>query len=118
MDLHAGVPGSDQYKAFEERMFSMEPLQNFIVTRMKPLASQFAIGDGYIEHTALIIVKLLAVSSFSLIVMRRHVLKNSLASLGELICNKTKLYEAHFPPGINPKFIISFVLDYLADFRE
>ena len=116
IDLHVGVPGSDQYKSFEERMLTMEPLQNFIVTRMKPLAPQFAIGDGYIEQTARIIIKLLAVSSFSMIIMRKHVMRNSLVSLGQLICQKTKLYEAHFPPGINPKFIISFVMDYLAEF--
>ena len=118
LDLSLGPPGSQERVVMYDNMESMNPLREYIIQRMKKLAAQFSISQKYIEQTASIIVKLMAVSSFSLVIMRRHLASYGSVSLAALISAKTKLYQAHFPPGISAKFIITFVLDFLQEYCE
>lgn len=115
IDLQVGCPGSDERNAFDSRLQSMEPVRLFIKDRMSKLARQFKITSEYVEKTASTIVKLLASCGFASLIMRRHLAAYGPVSLGELISTKIRLYEPHFPPGINAKFIITFVLDFLEE---
>ena len=118
LDLALGPPGSQERALMYDNMASMNPLSNYIFHRMKKLAAQFAISDEYIEQTATIIIKLMAVTNFNLMIMKRHLASYGSVSLAALISAKTKLYQAHFPPGISAKFIITFVLDFLQEHCE
>ena len=118
LDLYIGPPGSSSFVLIYERIDSMVNLKNYFVQRMTLLRAHFSISDDYVEEVAKISIKLLAVTNFSSSIMRRHLASYGSASLGELISSKTKLYQAHFPPGISAKFIITLVLDYLEEFRE
>lgn len=118
LDLYIGPPGSSSSILIYERIDSMDNLRIFFVQRMTLLTSQFNISDDYVEKTAKIIIKLLAVTNFSSSIMRRHLASYGSASLGTLIRDKTRLYAAHFPPGISANFIIPLVVDYLEEFRE
>lgn len=115
LDMEAGAPFSPDRQVFDHRMKTMEPLRAFIEERMKRLASRFSISEDYIIQMALTIVKVLATKGFSLDIMKKHVMIYGYTSLGELINAKSRTYETHFPPGISPKFIVTFVLDYLED---
>ena len=118
LDLYIGPPGSSSFVMIYERIDSMDNLRNYFVQRMTKLRAIFNISDDYVEEAAKISIKLLAVTNFSSLIMRRHLASYGSASLGKLISSKTQLYQAHFPPGISAKFIITLVLDYLLEFRE
>ena len=118
LDLYIGPPGSSSFVLIYERIDSMDNLKNYFVQRMTLLRAHFSISDDYVEEVAKISIKLLAVTNFSNLIMRRHLASYGSVSLGKLISSKTQLYQAHFPPGISAKFIITLVLDYLEEFRE
>ena len=118
LDLYIGPPGSSSFVLIYERIDSMDKLRSYFIQRMTLLTAHFSISEDYVEKAAKISIKLLAVTNFSSSIMRRHLASYGSASLGELISSKTKLYQAHFPPGISAKFIITLVLDYLEEFRE
>ena len=118
LDLYIGPPASSSFVLIYERIDSMVNLKNYFVQRMTLLRAHFSISDDYVEEVAKISIKLLAVTNFSNSIMRRHLASYGSASLGKLISSKTQLYQAHFPPGISAKFIITLVLDYLEEFRE
>ena len=118
LDLYIGPPGSSSFVLIYERIDSMDNLKNYFVQRMTLLRAHFSISDDYVEEVAKISIKLLAVTNFSNSIMRRHLASYGSVSLGKLISSKTQLYQAHFPPGISAKFIITLVLDYLEEFRE
>ena len=118
LDLYIGPPGSSSYILIYERIESMDNLRKYFVQRMTQWRAHFNISDDYVEEAAKISIKLLAVTNFSNSIMRKHLMSYGSASLGKLISTKTSLYQAHFPPGISAKFIITLVLDYLEEFRE
>ena len=117
IDLKVGPPDSDDRKSFESRVDNLEPLRVFMLEKMRNVAKEFSISESYVQKAASTIVKVLAGSNFSLYIMRRHLTSYGAASLAELVSGKVRLYEPHFPTGINCKYIVTFILDYLEEFR-
>jgi hypothetical protein len=117
VDLQVGAPGSEERQSFEGRMDNLEPLRVYIVEKMRLVANQFSISESYVQTSASAIGKVLAGSGFSLYIMRRHLSSYGSASLAELVTTKIRFYEPHFPAGVNSKYIVTFILDYLEDNR-
>ena len=99
--------------ALEGRLDNLEQLRVYMIEKMRNVADQFGVSESYIQASSLTIVKLLAALGFSLYTLRRHMATFGNASLSEQITEKVRNYESNFPSGINSKYIVTFVMDYL-----
>lgn len=118
IDLNVGPPGSDEFVTFKQRLEDMEGLKRFILERTSKVATQFSVGQDYLQEMARLIVKMLASNGFSTAIFKRHIVAYGSTSLEELIKSKIKLYNPHLPPGFDAKFIVSFVSDFADDYRR
>lgn len=113
LDLHIGPPSSQDRQEYEERVDDLENLRIFILSQMRAVAENFGITEGYIQKTSLVIIKLLAITGFTVYKMKRHLSSYGPQSLKETISTKIRMYEPNFPKGLDTEFIQGIVLNYL-----